>query len=103
LSTEAERRSIGRIFYRFIGALLCSSFLVYLAGNVKPPCDGCGREHGWPLVYYAEAGIVGDAHWVWMGMLGDTALCILFAMALTLLWNTLAQIAKVKIEDEASR
>jgi hypothetical protein len=102
LSTEAERRSIARIFYRFVAALLCSSFVIYLAGNVKPPCEGCGREHGWPLSYYQEAGLVGGAHWIWTGLLADVALCFLASMVFTLLWNMVAQFAKEKV-DEGSR
>jgi hypothetical protein len=102
LSTDAERRSIGRIFYRFVAALLCSSFVIYLAGNVKPPCDGCGREHGWPMVYYHEAGLVGDAAWVWTGLLADISICVLASMAFTLLWSMVAQYAKARV-DEGSR
>ncbi len=98
MSTEEGRRSIGRIFYRFVAALLCSTFVVYLAGNVKPPCDACGREHGWPLVYYREAGLIGDAHWVWTGLLADTVLCFLASMVFTLLWSMVAQAAKARVE-----
>ncbi len=98
MSTEAERQSIGRIFYRFVAALLCSSFVVYLAGNAKPPCDACGREHGWPLVYYRESGLIGDPHWVWTGLIADTALCFLASMVFTLLWSMAAQFAKARVE-----
>jgi hypothetical protein len=101
LSTEAERQSIGRIFYRFVAALLCSSFVIYLAGNVKPPCTDCGREHGWPMVYYHEAGLIGDPGWVWIGLLGDVALCFLASMVFTLLWSMVAQFAKAKVEEES--
>lgn len=102
MSTEAERRSIARIFYRFVAALLCSSFVIYLAGNVTPPCDGCGREHGWPMIYYHEAGLVGGAGWVWTGLLGDIAICCLASMVFTFLWGMVAQFAKEKV-DEGSR
>ncbi len=102
MSTEAERQSIARVFYRFLAALLCSSFVIYLAGNVKPPCADCGLEHGWPMVYYREAGFIGDAHWVWNGLLADVALCFLASMGFTLLWSMVAQFAKEKV-DEGSR
>ena len=102
MSTEAERQSIVRIFYRFVAALLCSSFVVYLAGNVKPPCEACGREHGWPMVYYREAGLVGDPKWLWTGLLADIAICCLASMVFTLLWSMVAQFAKVRV-DEGSR
>ena len=101
MSTEAERQSITRIFYRFVAALLCSSFVVYLAGNVKPPCDACGREHGWPMVYYREAAFMGGAEWIWMGLLADTALCFLASIAFTFLWSMAAQFAKVRVEEES--
>ena len=102
MSTEAERRSITRIFYRFVAGLLCSGFAVYLAGNVTPPCEGCGREHGWPMVYYPEAGLIGDAGWVWTGLLGDIALCLLASIVFAFLWSMLAQVAKARV-DEGSR
>ena len=74
--------------------------MVYLAGNSKPPCEGCGREHGWPLIYYHEAGLVGDAAWVWDGLAGDIALCVLLAMVFTLLWSMVAQFARVRVDQD---
>lgn len=102
MSTEAERQSITRIFYRFVAALLCFGFVVYLAGNSTPPCVGCGREHGWPMVYYREAGLVGGGKWLLTGLIGDIAICCLVSMVFTLLWSMVAQYAKARV-DEGSR
>lgn len=102
MSTATGRQSYLQIFYRFVAALLCSGFMIYLAGNIQPPCPGCGREHGWPMIYYREAGLVGDASWAWTGFIGDLALCMLLSMLFTLVWSMLAQGARASI-DEASR
>ncbi len=75
--------------------------MVYLAGNAKPPCDACGREHGWPLAYYRESGFVGGARWFWNGLIADIALCCVASIVFTLLWSMLAQFAKAKLDEES--
>jgi len=53
------------------------------------------------MVYYRESGFIGDAHWVWIGLLADTAICFLVSMVFTLLWSMVAQYAKVKVDEES--
>jgi hypothetical protein len=53
------------------------------------------------MVYYREAGFVGGARWVWMGLLADTALCFLASIAFTFLWSMVAQFAKARVDEES--
>ncbi len=85
--------------FRFIASLLCSTAVIYIAGNLKPMCNFCGRERGWPLTYYREAGLVGDAVWLRLGLMADAAAATGFAMLATLLWCLLAQVFKVPSDE----
>jgi hypothetical protein len=53
------------------------------------------------MVYYHEAGLVGDPGWVWIGLIADIALCCLASVVFTLLWSMVAQYAKAKVDEES--
>jgi hypothetical protein len=85
---------VGIVKVRFAASLLFTNIAVYFAGNSARQCDFCAREQGWPLTYYVGPALVGDAHYVWLGVLTDLSVSVSSAMLLTLIWCFLAQTLK---------
>jgi hypothetical protein len=82
---------------RFLASLLMTDFVVYMAGNIAPPCDFCGRQQGWPVTYYTEAGLVGDAQFSPNGLLADFMVSVVAAMVLTVVWSLISKILTDRI------
>jgi len=53
-------------------------------------CADCFAPHGIPFTYFHEGGFAGGEGFVWTGILGNSILVLVVALALGLFWNRLA-------------
>jgi hypothetical protein len=52
-------------------------------------CYDCHRPDGVPFTFFQEGGFIGDAGFVWSGVIGDSLVMLVLGFVLGLVWNKL--------------
>jgi hypothetical protein len=63
-----------------------------IANFLRPVwCADCFFPYGMPFTFFTDGGFAGGGGFVWLGLVGDSALILASATVCTLLWNQIAR------------
>ena len=96
LALEAKTRTTTE---KYTICVLFSACLFGIANNSyfwRSSCADCFAHHGVPFTFFHEGGLAGGDGFVWSGVIGNSIVVLVLALALGLLWSRFGQGASRK-------